>query len=893
MRRMSTLAGATLLFATIARGQTGDLKVTAVSLRGTSDPALSRHLSVKVGDVFDEEAVRSSVLLLSATDVFEEVRAERQSDGVSGVHVIFTVRETPRLGEIRVLASSMAGTDVAAESRLSTGIRRASGLRAGEAFRDKSLEAASARMTDWLRDNAYPEASVSLDVQPSASVDPKASVTRDVVVRLKDVRQETLVSARIDDWPNALPRPAMPATPGEPLTRENLDRWKASLTEVLFKAGYYRAQIRTESVRGDLVFFVNPGTPFDVDLAVLNEKERKRAIERFENEGLSQDAIEETMSLIETHYIALGHRDVEVDFQESRKGDRTQGTFAVREGQAWRIATVEYFRDGVLTPHYGAFPSGVPWIDTEIEAEKVRIRDELVRLGYASAIVSHEESGEPVSARLAFEIVPGSLSVIRSVAIEGAPGPTERGRGQAIELLSRERQPFRAADVARDRTALLTSLRDDGYIDARVEPVTDFSDDRATVAVSFRVSPGPRVRVGRILVVGLEDTRESVILRESRLKEGDYLSYQKLLDTQSSLSTTGLFTNVSVRELSSEADVRNLIIEVTEGPRTTLVPGLGWAESEKLRASLEVTRLNISGLGRTGSLFVRGSTRGSRALFSFTEPYAFGRRQAVNLQVYRDDDRSRLAFHSLRYGFETQTIFPFRYANVVARYTFQRTRTRNVLQDCAEVNRALCDGAVSGPSIGFVHDTRNDALDPRRGALYSVETLLSSKRLRGDSFIKGTAFAARYEEIRAGTVIAGSVRVGLARAFGGTVELPLPERFFAGGATVMRGFRLDELGPGEIKDDRFVPEGGNALVAAALEARIDITKSVGVQLFAEMGNVFDRVQQIRMGSLRETAGFGITYKSPFGPLRLDWGFKLDRRSGEDPHQLHLGIGYAF
>ncbi len=85
----------------------------------------------------------------------------------------------------------------------------------------------------------------------------------------------------------------------------------------------------------------------------------------------------------------------------------------------------------------------------------------------------------------------------------------------------------------------------------------------------------------------------------------------------------------------------------------------------------------------------------------------------------------------------------------------------------------------------------------------------------------------------------------------------------------------------------------NALVAADIEARIDITRAIGFQLFAETGNVFSRVSAIRLGQLREVAGIGLRYRSPFGPLRLDWGFKLDRREGESLQQLHLGVGYAF
>jgi outer membrane protein insertion porin family len=119
---------------------------------------------------------------------------------------------------------------------------------------------------------------------------------------------------------------------------------------------------------------------------------------------------------------------------------------------------------------------------------------------------------------------------------------------------------------------------------------------------------------------------------------------------------------------------------------------------------------------------------------------------------------------------------------------------------------------------------------------------------------------------------------------------------------VVRGFRLDEVGPGHFTEVplvlRFVPEGGNALLAAALEARIDLSRAWGMQVFAETGNVFARVKAIKLGELRRVVGLGIHYRSPFGPLRVDWGFKLDRRIlfrdvRENPHQLHLGIGYAF
>lgn len=870
--------------------------VSEVQILGSSDPNLVRYVTSQAGAPRDPETIRSSVLLLSAMDLFDDIQVEEEPQADGTVHLVFHVAETPRLGElIFVTRPAESPVDTQMPSDLAKPLSAAAGLRGGEPFRDKSLVEAAARMTDWLRAHAYSRATVEVEPQPPQPGLLARGVTRDIRVRVLDIRRETLVSSRIDGWPQGLPAPKSPARPGDALTDDTVKTWKDELLAVLWKSAYYRAQIRTESVAGDLVFFVNPGPVYALKLDPLSEKERAKALARFEQEGLSQDAIEETMSTIESDFVKRGYRDIEVDFRESPAGARMSGEFVIRPGSAWVVGAVEYQVDGVASPRVSPLPIGVPWVDADIAAERTRILAELVQQGYAGATVTHEEAGDPGSARVIFKIVPGSLSTVSSVVIEGAPSAANRGRDAVVELKTRETQPFRTADVTRDRSALVTSLRDDGYVDARVEAAADFSDDRTGVVVTFRVIPGPRVRVGRILVVGLEATRPVVVLRESRLKEGDFLSFQKLLDTQSSLSATGLFTSVQVRELTSADDERDLIIEVTEGPRTTVIPGLGWQQTESWRASAEVTRLNVSGRGRTLSAFLRSSVAGSKkAVLAITDPYAFGRRQPVRVQVYGEDDRSREAFDFQRVGFQTETPFPVPGGRMIAKYTFQKTVTQNVETDCAEIDRTLCDGKISGPSLAYIHDTRNDAIDPRRGTVYSMETLLSAAKLGGDSFLKGAAFIAHYEEIRAGTVLAGSARIGLARAFGTSSELPLPERFFAGGPSVMRAFKTDEVGPGYYNADGvFVPNGGNALLAFALETRVDLARSFGFQVFAEAGNVYATVNEMKLSDLREVAGIGLHWRSPFGPVRLDWGIKLDKRPGENRHQLHLAVGYAF
>jgi outer membrane translocation and assembly module TamA len=129
-------------------------------------------------------------------------------------------------------------------------------------------------------------------------------------------------------------------------------------------------------------------------------------------------------------------------------------------------------------------------------------------------------------------------------------------------------------------------------------------------------------------------------------------------------------------------------------------------------------------------------------------------------------------------------------------------------------------------------------------------------------------------------------------------DLPASERFFAGGDTTVRGFALDQLGtPATIDKDGF-PIGGNALVIFNAELRVPVAGGLGVVGFLDTGNVFARATDIDLMQLRSAVGFGVRYKSPVGPIRVDLGFKLGRRDitpgvPESPNALHISLGQAF
>jgi outer membrane protein insertion porin family len=139
-------------------------------------------------------------------------------------------------------------------------------------------------------------------------------------------------------------------------------------------------------------------------------------------------------------------------------------------------------------------------------------------------------------------------------------------------------------------------------------------------------------------------------------------------------------------------------------------------------------------------------------------------------------------------------------------------------------------------------------------------------------------------------VLAASLRGGLAQGYFDTDELPIVERFFLGGRTTVRGYIQDGLGP---KGEDETPIGGNAFLMENLELRVSITDSLGLVAFLDGGNVWRKMNEMSLNDFKFTTGLGLRYSTPVGPVRVDYGHKLQREKGESAGEVHFSIGHAF
>ncbi len=370
------------------------------------------------------------------------------------------------------------------------------------------------------------------------------------------------------------------------------------------------------------------------------------------------------------------------------------------------------------------------------------------------------------------------------------------------------------------------------------------------------------------------------------------------------------------------------------------------------RGFFEVGRRNLWGKNRAVNLFTRVSLRSRDVVLSDSgvrlerpaEESGYGFNEYRVLATYREPKVFNTPADVLVTGILDQAIrssFNFitreargemglrlgRRYSLAGRYSYEHTRLFDEKFTDAEkplIDRVFPQVRISKFSASAIRDTRTDVLNPDAGVFLIADSELAARAVGSEvgftkTFLQGFGYY-RVPGARR-TVLAVGARLGVAHGFrrsvvregpdgqplpapgGGSIvdvvqDLPASERFFAGGDTTVRGFSLDRLGTDATISPTGFPTGGNGLVVLNAELRAAVIGGLGAVGFIDAGNVFPRATDLDLGQLRAAAGVGLRYQSPVGPIRVDLGFKLDRRELapgrlERRSVLHISLGQAF
>ena len=476
-------------------------------------------------------------------------------------------------------------------------------------------------------------------------------------------------------------------------------------------------------------------------------------------------------------------------------------------------------------------------------------------------------------------------------------------------------------------------------------------DQAEAVRLVFRIQEGPQTRVRRVFISGYEHTRLGVIRREVHIKAQEPLREGDVVESQRRLYNLGIFNRVTIdpqNPTGTDVD-KDIAVLVEEAKRYTLAYGGGFEvqrlasttnpTSGQVRAAprgiLEISKLNLTGRADTLSFKLRGSTLQGRALLGYSTPNTFGNSHlSFQATAFAEKTRDINTFTQQRYEGAVQlTDQVTALTTVLFRYAFRQVRVTDLKILSQEVPLFNQPTLVSQFGVTWFRDTRNNPADASKGSFNSADFGVADTYFGSSaSFLRLFLQNSTYHPIERRFSFARSIRFGILAPYRDTVSLtfpaptcttgttcslptviPLPERFFAGGGTSLRGFALNQAGPRD--SITGFPVGGQALLVLNQEFRFPmrlpwVGTSLGGAFFYDGGNVYSRLSRISFRTMlpsptfallnpalppsssnvpmcvtncsnelnyfAHTVGLGFRYRTPVGPIRIDLGYQLNR-----------------
>ena len=521
---------------------------------------------------------------------------------------------------------------------------------------------------------------------------------------------------------------------------------------------------------------------------------------------------------------------------------------------------------------------------------------ELLRAGgyYDAAVETRVEGADAGAAQVVLEARPGPLYRFAEVSLPGldAAGPDAAALAQAFGVEAGE--PVSATAVTAGEAALRVELGRRGYAFADVGTLDIVVDHEArTARLVLPVEPNGARQFGRIIVEGDSLFSAEHIQTVARFDPGERFTAPRLDDLRRALIATGLVSAVTLRPVARPGgDVVDIAVGLEPAPMRTIAGEAGYGTGEGARFELSWEHRNL--LPPEGAVRFRGVLGTEEQLIGASlRRNNFGRRDRVLTANVIASNIDRDAFNArtvlIGGGLERQT-------NIIwqKRWTWS-IGADLIASDERDVNidlgmtrrRTFFIAAVPGT---LSYDGSNDLLDPTRG--YRLAGRISPElSLQSGTFgyTRAQIDGSFYQPVSDTVTIAARARLGT--IFGaGRDRIAPSRRFYAGGGGSVRGYGFQRLGPRDpVFDD---PIGGRSLAEFALEARVRVGGPFGVVPFIDAGNIYTSPLP-RLDKLRFGAGIGVRYHSNFGPIRVDVGTPLSRRSGDPRVAVYVSLGQAF
>jgi outer membrane protein insertion porin family len=636
------------------------------------------------------------------------------------------------------------------------------------------------------------------------------------------------------------------------------------------------------------------GRPFDQSLADRAEQELKR---QYINRSLYGAEVVTTVTPIERNRVNL--------------------TFTVTEGEPARIKEIRIVGNksfsestlrGVFDLDTGGWLSWYTKSDrysrAKLNADLEALRSYYLNRGYLEFKVDSTQvaiSPNKQDITITVNITEGDRYVVSGVKLEG----NYLGKDDEFKTLVKIKpgEPYNAQEVAETTKAFTDYFGKFGYAFAQVEARPDIDRTNNRVAFTIVADPSRRAYVRRINISGNNRTRDEVIRREFRQFESSWYDADKIKLSRDRIDRLGFFKDVNVEtsEVPGAPDQVDLNLTVTEKPTGSLQVGAGFSSAEKLALSFSIRQENAFGTGNYLGVEVNTSRYNRTLVFSSVNPYFTKDGISRTIDVYHRSSRPyqdqggdyRLVTEGagLRFGVpfsEFDTVF------------FGANLERTTIEPGTNIPAAYLDyaerfGYTSNGiplTVGWARDSSDSAIAPTRGRY---------QRVAGEVGVAGAARYTRanyqyqqYLALSKQFTLAFNGEVGWGKGLGGR-PFPVFKNFYSGGLGSVRGFEQGTLGPRDVTGATI---GGPKKVTLNAEVIAPFPgagndRSLRLFGFVDVGNVFGEFEPFRANQLRASTGFGLSWISPIGPLRIAAAHPIKKFPGDRIQKLQFQIGTSF
>ena len=532
---------------------------------------------------------------------------------------------------------------------------------------------------------------------------------------------------------------------------------------------------------------------------------------------------------------------------------------------------------------------------SKLEQDREKLNDFYYNEGYlhvriSEPLIKREEGGLLVT----FNIDEGPRFKVSSLSLSGDMilPQAEMMKG----LKTKAGSWFSRQSLREDLMYLNDLYANRGHAYVEVRPDVKENAQNKTVAINFNIKQGQKVYFERVIITGNVNTRDNVIRRELGAVEDNLFSSKALRDGNMRLQRLNYFEDVHITtNKGSAADRMDIKINVKEKRTGQFSVGAGYSSADGPMIMGSISEANLFGRGQTLELRGQLGGKSTRYTLSFTEPWLFDQPISAGFDIYdwkqeyTDYDKESIGVR-FRFGFPT----PYSFTRLYTYYRIEQAEVSGVSDTASRIIRDQIGTHMTSAVKGLLRrDTRNHVFNPTEGSDNSVSLEYAGGPIGGtNDFIKAIGDTGWYFPAWFGHTFVLHGRVGwLTGHSSGTI--PIYEKFFLGGINTLRGFDYYSVGPKDPATGDVI--GGERMAMANFEYRFPLYSKAGIVgvIFYDTGNSWTEEDGYKFGDLRKSAGGGIRWYSPMGPLRLEYGHVLDPKDGEKSGNWEFTIGSMF